>query len=72
MPQPSPPVPIERFDLHDYLPPSWRPAFRLRARRPLAMDDDWPAKVPVGQAELDALEIHLADFLDRLLGPPEQ
>lgn len=68
MPSLSLPVPVERIDLHDYLAPPSRSVVRLRARPPLAVEDDWPVCVPVGQPELDVLDIHLAEVLDRMLG----
>jgi hypothetical protein len=39
--------------------------------RNLAIDDTWVGPVPISTAELDAIEDHLGDLLDSLLGSPE-
>jgi hypothetical protein len=44
----------------------------LRARRhsgPIVVTDDWPERVPIGDAELRAIEGHLRKELDDLFGP---
>lgn len=58
----------------DYIAPP-RTARPMRGRpihqildRPRVVDD-WPATVPVCKAELDILEIHLAEVLDIVFGP---
>ena len=59
-------------DLHDY---TNRVAPR-RASRPVRKDDgpivvtdDWPEQVPIGDAELRAIEGHMRQELDKLFGP---
>lgn len=59
------------IDLHDYLLPPPR-----RAGRPVKHDlstwivtDDWPARVPVTEREVDVFEAWFGDILDELLGP---
>jgi hypothetical protein len=31
--------------------------------------DDWPARIPVTEAELDVIEAHFGQLLDELFGP---
>lgn len=59
-------------DLHDYV----QPAAKRRAGRrprdddgPIIVTDDWPEKIPIGDAELRAIEAHMAKELDDLFGP---
>jgi len=33
--------------------------------------DDWPAKVPITEAEIEVFEHYFADVFDRLFGPPD-
>ncbi|MFT4025937.1 MAG: hypothetical protein QM676_03945 [Novosphingobium sp.] len=61
-------------DLHDYVqaPPRRRPPTRARAVEdddPIVVTDDWPEQVPIGDAELRAIEGHLRKELDALFGP---
>lgn len=59
-------------DLHDY---TSRVAPRRVSRRSheddgsIAVTDDWPERVPIGDAELRAIEGHMRQELDKLLGP---
>ena len=59
-------------DLHDYFQPSpkRRPPRRAPVDDgPIVVTDDWPEQVPIGDAELRAIESHLAKELDELFGP---
>ena len=60
-------------DLHDYIrPPPQRAASRARASKdsgPIIVTDDWPERVPIGDAELRVIEGHLRKELDDLFGP---
>lgn len=58
-------------DLHDYLMPPPR-----RAGRPAKHDlstwivtDDWPARVPVTEREMNVFVAWFGDILDELFGP---
>ena len=59
-------------DLHDY---TNRVAPRRASRRspeddgPIIVTDDWPERVPIGDAELRAIEGHMRQELDKLFGP---
>lgn len=59
-------------DLHDY---TNRVAPRRASRRsreddgPIVVTDDWPEHVPIGDAELRAIEGHMRHELDKLFGP---
>ncbi len=59
-------------DLHDY---TNRVAPRRASRRarnddePIIVTDDWPEQVPIGDAELRAIEGHMRHELDKLFGP---
>jgi len=59
-------------DLHDYYHPT--PGRQVVARAPgeegpIAVTDDWPELVPIGDAELRVIEGHLREELDALFGP---
>lgn len=60
-------------DLHDYArEPPQRAGLRARTIKdsgPIAVTDDWPERVPIGDAELRAIEGHLRKELDDLFGP---
>ncbi len=59
-------------DLHDYFKPSPKRRTPRRAPvddGPIVVTDDWPEQVPIGDAELRAIESHLAKELDELFGP---
>ncbi len=58
-------------DLQDYLrAPIPRIARRgSRDEGPVVVSDDWPAMVPITDAELRVLESHFAKELDALFGP---
>lgn len=60
-------------DLHDYMrAPPQRAASRGRVIKdsgPIVVTDDWPERVPIGDAELRAIEGHLRKELDDLFGP---
>jgi len=60
-------------DLHDYMrAPLQRAAPRARVIKdngPIVVTDDWPERVPIGDAELRAIEGHLRKELDDLFGP---
>lgn len=59
-------------DLFDY---AKRAAPRRTSRRsreddgPIVVTDDWPEHVPIGDAELRAIEGHMRQELDKLFGP---
>ena len=36
---------------------------------PIVVTDDWPEQVPIGDAELRAIEGHMRQELDKLFGP---
>jgi hypothetical protein len=38
------------------------------ARSGMEITDDWPARIPVTEAELDLFEVHFGPLLDELLG----
>ncbi len=55
-------------DLHDYT----NRAAPRRSREddgPIVVTDDWPEQVPIGDAELRAIEGHMRQELDKLFGP---
>jgi hypothetical protein len=53
-------------NLYDYVPARRRaPAPKWNPR----VVDDWPARIPITDAELDLIEVHFADLLDELFGP---
>lgn len=60
-------------DLHDYMhaPPQRVPsrARVIKDSGPIVVTDDWPERVPIGDAELRAIEGHLRKELDDLFGP---
>lgn len=59
-------------DLHDYAKPvvPRRAALHTRMEdEPIVVTDDWPEQVPIGDAELRAIEGHMRQELDRLFGP---
>lgn len=59
-------------DLHDYLQagPERRVCRRASVNDgPIAVTDDWPGQVPIGDAELRVIEGHLRKELDALFGP---
>ena len=60
-------------DLHDYMQvPAKRAPSRTRAIKdsgPITVTDDWPERVPIGDAELRVIEGHLRKELDDLFGP---
>ncbi len=60
-------------DLHDYMrAPPQRATSRARLIKdsgPIVVMDDWPERVPIGDAELRAIEGHLRKELDDLFGP---
>jgi len=52
--------------------PPQRAAPRARVLKdsgPIVVTDDWPERVPIGDAELRAIEGHLRKELDNLFGP---
>lgn len=60
-------------DLHDYYAMP-QPKRRSRSpsqvdKGPIAVTDDWPEQVPIGDAELRAIESFMAKELDALFGP---
>ena len=60
-------------DLHDYMQaPAKRASSRPRAIKDsgtITVTDDWPERVPIGDAELRVIEGHLRKELDDLFGP---
>jgi hypothetical protein len=60
-------------DLHDYMrvPPqrAASPARAIKDSGPIVVTDDWPERIPIGDAELRAIEGHLRKELDDLFGP---
>jgi len=70
----------QEFDLFDYAPARPAPVRRSRARprpkparpaenQPIRVIDDWPALIPITEAEIRVVEAHLGDVLDELFGP---
>ena len=68
------------FDFFDYATPHRAAVRRSRARLsaeprdeaddpPMRVVDDWPALVPITEAEIRVVEAHLGDVLDELFGP---
>lgn len=68
------------FDFFDYVPTRREAVRSSRARRtvelsgksdnlPIRVVDDWPALVPITEAEIRVVEAHLGDVLDELFGP---
>lgn len=66
----------EVIDFFDYAPPEPRTRPQrggVQRRTAVAQSgteitDDWPARVPVTEAELDLFEVHFGPLLDELLG----
>lgn len=64
----------EVIDFFDYVSPEPRTrpqsggVERRTARSGMEITDDWPAHVPVTEAELDLFEVHFGPLLDELLG----
>lgn len=57
-------------DLHDYLRPlAHRPGRRQAEGPAWDVSDDWPARVPVTDAEIAVFEAWFGDLFDRLFGP---
>ena len=60
-------------DLHDYMrAPPQRATSRacvIKDSGPIVVTDDWPERVPIGDAELRAIDDHLRKELDDLFGP---
>ncbi len=60
-------------DLHDYMQPQPKRRLAARSDRPddtqIIVTDDWPAQVPIGDAELRIIESGLQKELDALFGP---
>jgi len=59
-------------DLHDYAKCAAPRRVSRRSREddgPIVVTDDWPEQVPIGDAELRAIEGHMRQELDKLLGP---
>ena len=60
-------------DLHDYMQaPAKRAPSRARGIKengPIIVTDDWPERVPIGDAELRVIEGHLRKELADLFGP---
>lgn len=69
--RPEPRLLVLPGDLNDYALDPER-----RAGRPIKHDlagwtvtDDWPAHVPITEAEVDVFEVWFGDILDELFGP---
>ncbi len=45
------------------------PKRRRKDDGPIVVTDDWPAIVPIGDAELRVVEGYMRDELDKLFGP---
>jgi len=58
-------------DLYDFAAPPARRSGRPHAHDPSAwkVTDDWPARVPVTDREVNVFEAWFGDILDDLLGP---
>jgi len=59
-------------DLHDYMrapPQRAKSRARIKDSGSIVVTDDWPERVPIGDAELRAIEGHLRKELDDLFGP---
>lgn len=62
----------EGYNLQDYscvLPECRRPPRRPTDADPIRVTDDWPAQIPITDAELRVIEGHLRKELDDLFGP---
>jgi hypothetical protein len=59
------------IDLYDYTCLRRSRAMRAphEASPPIIVTDDWPQEVPITDPELRVIEGHLAEELDKLLGP---
>lgn len=58
------------LDLHDYVAVAApRRGAHPADAGPIIVTDDWPAQVPIGEAELRIIEGHLRKELDELFGP---
>lgn len=58
-------------DLHDYtnrVAPRRVSLRSCEADTPVIVTDDWPKQVPIGDAELRAIEGHMRQELDKLFG----
>lgn len=59
-------------DLHDYTNCVAPRRVSCRPREddgPIVITDDWPERIPIGDAELRAIEGHMRQELDKLFGP---
>lgn len=59
-------------DLHDYTNHVEPRRASRRSREddgPIVVTDEWPKQVPIGNAELRAIEGHMRQELDKLFGP---
>jgi hypothetical protein len=59
-------------DLFDYTNAAAPRRSSRRSRKddgPIVVTDDWPEHVPIGDAELRAIEGHMRQELDKLFGP---
>ncbi len=69
MPRPRTPGPLPA-DLRDYLrPPAPHPSRRQADETAWVVTDDWPAHIPVAEAEIAVFEAWFGEFFDRLFGP---
>ena len=58
-------------DLYDYARPPHRRVGRPLKTNPATwiVTDDWPARVPVTEAEVELFEAWFGDLFDRMFGP---
>nr|WP_314433783.1 hypothetical protein [uncultured Brevundimonas sp.] len=57
------------LDLHDYVQKQPGRACAGKPEGAIVVSDDWPDEVPIGDAELRAIEGHMRSELDELFGP---
>ena len=61
--------PDDLFDYTNRVAPRRASRRKHEAEGPIIVTDDWPEQVPIGDAELRAIESHMRQELDKLFGP---
>ena len=61
--------PDDLFDYTTRVAPRRASRRKREAEGPIVVTDDWPEQVPIGDAELRAIESHMRQELDKLFGP---
>ncbi|OHB40253.1 MAG: hypothetical protein A2882_09400 [Phenylobacterium sp. RIFCSPHIGHO2_01_FULL_70_10] len=64
-------LPDELYDYYTQEPAPKRGRPPSRAVETWRVIDDWPARVPVTEAEVDVFEAWFGDLFDELFGPAE-